>query len=644
MKKKKPAPKSVSAQKAKGKLAPNLPKKALSKPAVSKPEPEETFCVGCKAEGTTLVPLPRDTNPKDLFPDFVRDKSRGCISCVYHAILVRQVRDAMSYKLDAFSYERQCCLVCNVTTGLVALKEIEGAREAVSHPIINAQNIEKYLKTPCKLCTCCAYPLQWLYQTVLLRDEPPTPPKLAPKSKPAEKVTISRSGRRVAIKGESDDDEIEEVTEKAATTRSGRRVAIKVESEDKEVTQPRSSRSRPSTSNTPKPSPKTPSRNENSKPALKIASRVQTPANKNTKKVDFRNSPPKVKEFWPDVELTRTRTRPNPPKRPAKETEEVVPVKKVKVADRSTRLRARQAVAIAKKAKQKPAPSRKRIIPRTFRPSVSPPPPKTSHRGKTELQERVCETCQQIFYSGTELALHELRHTGKVLRLSLDKFEIPEPLQKMKKSFLFQQPVNLGQPAQEEKVVENPQFNFGEPQILADPALIETLEEKEKVKEALESCAEVGNEFEDQEEFGSMAKDDSVDSTQQVVGNLIDSLEEKPSKTSKEEEEDKAPLITNILSFDFFPPSSPKEVRKSVDSSDELKTPPLTSTTALAFDFFGAEAESSPPKSNLFSPPVVDPEHALKDSSVNPSLPLPSDSDNSLILTPPKGVAVIDEM
>jgi hypothetical protein len=69
----------------------------------------------------------------------------------------------MSYKLDVYQHQKQTCLVCNATSGLTLISDIKGAKEAVSHPIINAQNIEKYLKSPCSLCTSCAYPLQWLY-------------------------------------------------------------------------------------------------------------------------------------------------------------------------------------------------------------------------------------------------------------------------------------------------------------------------------------------------------------------------------------------------------------------------------------------------------------------------------------------------
>jgi len=35
------------------------------------PEPESGICVGCDAENTTLVTLPRDTNPKEIFPGYV---------------------------------------------------------------------------------------------------------------------------------------------------------------------------------------------------------------------------------------------------------------------------------------------------------------------------------------------------------------------------------------------------------------------------------------------------------------------------------------------------------------------------------------------------------------------------------------------
>jgi hypothetical protein len=73
------------------------------------------------------------------------------------------VRDAMSYKLDMNQNQKQTCLVCNAASGLTLITHIKGATEAVSHPIINAHNIDKYLKSPCSLCTSCAYPLQWLY-------------------------------------------------------------------------------------------------------------------------------------------------------------------------------------------------------------------------------------------------------------------------------------------------------------------------------------------------------------------------------------------------------------------------------------------------------------------------------------------------
>jgi hypothetical protein len=337
--------------------------------------------------------------------------------------------------------------------------------------------------------------------------------------------------------------------------------------------------------------------------AKKIAERVQTPARPS--RVEAKKAVT-GKDFWsnkkPEVIVSRTRLRTG--KRQSDpdefEQEKQVPSKKSKVS-------AKKPVQAAKKAVKKAAAAaskKKRAV------SISPPPPRSNSRRKQELEERVCETCQQVFYSGTELALHELRHTGKELRITLDKYEIPEPVQSLERSYLFQQPVNLEGPARVELSGGAAEFSFEAPK-MAD---------------------------EMQQDIFQSTNDNSNSATENAVDSIIESLQDEKEK---------------CVSFDFFPPSSPKESSKptttcaslSFDFFDApgMKTPPRCTapTTSLSFDFFS----SSPSKDcSMFSPPSVDPSLALKPNSDNPVLPLPSDSDNSMTLTPPKDANKFDKL
>ncbi|CAB3365309.1 Hypothetical predicted protein [Cloeon dipterum] len=479
----------------------------------SVPQPDENECVGCGTKEAVLIALPRDTNPKDLFPKYVNDKSRGCINCVYHTIQVHQVREAMSYKLEVYQYPKHCCLVCNATSGLMPMSSVEGAREAISHSIINAPNIKKYLKVPCSLCISCAYPLQWLYNTVLM-----------PKSEPRLTPAIQSSGRRA--------------------------------------------KRRKSISNVPAKTSKSNAHDTTIQNGLALT-RARRNVKLEIKVVDVADSP-----------ATKQRTK--------------------KATLTSTATRTRQAKTIKKVALE----SEEEVD--------SPPPLKKS---------RAC--------------LHELRHTGKVLRVSLDRNEIPEPLQKMDRSYLFESPVNLAGPFsltmnENEKL----QFEFSEPEHLT--------ETQNKPEEAVVQEEEKEVPAEEQVPFEVDSRDNSMDNTDShdVVGNLIDSLkdptdDETPAKEVPEPP--RAPIITNMLSFDFFPPSSPnnKESQRSMDNSpEELKTPtPVIGS--LSFDFYGPDDDSPSKNHSMFGPAHVDPAQALKLNSANPPMPIPSDSDSSLI-TPPK--------
>ncbi|XP_065333437.1 uncharacterized protein LOC135935214 isoform X2 [Cloeon dipterum] len=587
----------------------------------SVPQPDENECVGCGTKEEILIALPRDTNPKDLFPKYVNDTSRGCISCVYHAIQVHQVREAMSYKLDDYEHPKHCCLVCNATSGLMPMSSVEGAREAISHSTINAPNIKKYLKVQCRLCISCAYPLQWLYNTVPMSK---AEPRLTPAIQSSGRTAKRSASALIVVKKEvlSSDLSDEE------NTKSSRRKSI---------------------SNVPAKTSKSNAHDVTIQNGL-----AQTRARRNVKLeikvVEVEDSPAtkqRTKKATQISTATRTR-RVNPIKKMAFESEEEVgsppPLKKSKAEGRQSRLRTRALPRVTKTtAKQSTKGSiapksikgnAKRVRPRFLRPSLSPPP-KLMNRRNTEPQERVCETCQQIFYSGLELALHELRHTGKVLRVSLDRYEIPEPLQKMDSSYLFESPVNLAGPSQSLKMNENEklQFEFSEPEQLTETQ--NKPEEADVQEEEKEVPAEEQVPFEVDSRDNSMDNTDSHD----VVGNLIDSLKDPTDDDTLAKEVPEPPratLITNMLSFDFFAPSSPKESRKSVDNSpcEELKTPPPV-IGSLSFDFYGPDDDSPSKNHSMFGAAHVDPARALKLNSANPSMPIPSDSDSSFI-TPPK--------
>lgn len=467
------------------------------------------------------------------------------------------------------------------------------------------------------------------------------------------------------------------LTKKASTAKSSKTVAIvlnstsseedeEAESVEEEEAKVLSSRRKLSIANTPS---RTPARQSKPTVAQKIAQRVQTPARskaeaKKTPAASKNNSARKsskliANEFWSQREpqLTPSRTRPKPatpPKRQstADEAELVdeVPLKKTRVSSR-TPVQPKKPVQAAKnpsvsvkKAPARPA-SKKR--PRHRQPSISPPPPKTNSR-RTELEERVCETCQQVFYSGTELALHELRHTGKVLVIRLDKYEIPEPVQNLEQSYLFQDPVNLDGPARVADSSEDGQHEFS----FESPKILDVIDGVLAEQEAQPYPPDIFN----------SANDNSNSATENAVESIIESLQDVLEENDKNKEEkaptnenEKSPTKATALSFDFFPPSSPKESSKTSTTASlsldffgppdppGMKTPP-PSTAALSFDFFDS-VESSPSKDcSMFSPPSVDPSSALKPNSDNPSLPLPSDSDNSMTLTPPKDGSKFDKL
>ncbi|CAB3365311.1 Hypothetical predicted protein [Cloeon dipterum] len=367
----------------------------------SVPQPDENECVGCGTKEAVLIALPRDTNPKDLFPKYVNDKSRGCINCVYHTIQVHQVREAMSYKLEVYQYPKHCCLVCNATSGLMPMSSVEGAREAISHSIINAPNIKKYLKVPCSLCISCAYPLQWLYNTVLM-----------PKSEPRLTPAIQSSGRR-------------------AKRSASALIVVKKEllSSDQSDEENTISSRRKSISNVPAKTSKSNAHDTTIQNGLALT-RARRNVKLEIKVVDVADSPA-TKQRTKKATLTSTATRTRQAKtikKVALESEEEVdsppPLKKSRSEGGQSRLRTRALprvtkttakqstkVSIAPKSKNGVA---KRVRSRFLRPSLSPPP-KLMNRRNTEPQERVCETCQQIFYSGLELACMNFGTQAKCL-------------------------------------------------------------------------------------------------------------------------------------------------------------------------------------------------------------------------------------
>jgi hypothetical protein len=252
------------------------------------------------------------------------------------------------------------------------------------------------------------------------------------------------------------------------------------------------------------------------------------------------------------------------------------------------------------------------------------------------------------------LALHELRHTGKELRIRLDKYEIPEPVQTLERSYLFQDPVNLEGPARADTSGGPTEFSFEPPKILD-----ETVDGMLAEQAALPDAPDI---FQSANDNSNSATENAVDS---IIESLQDDAMEEDAKKEQEEtptkEKEKTPPLTvsSALSFDFFPPSSPKESSKPATTSASLsfdyfeapdppgmKTPPPSSAaiTSMSFDFFGS-VDSSPSKDcSMFSPPPVDPSLALKPNSDNPVMPLPSDSDNSMTLTPPKDGSKYDKL
>jgi hypothetical protein len=478
--------------------------------------------------------------------------------------------------------------------------------------------------------------------------DPKTPEKTSPKS--LRRAPPAKSSKSVAIAEDpsSSEDKSESETEE--------------ETDEKEEVLVRSSKRKQTFANTPTTT-KTPAKQSSAKKSVvaqKISQRVQTPARPVAAKVETKktpvskNTPSKsskalVKEFWssrdPEVIPSRTRRKTAPSKRQSTsdetEQEKEVPSKKTRVSIRTPV--AKKPIPAAKKpAKETAAPASRKTA-RQRRPSISPPPPRNTPRIKKELEERVCETCQQVFYSGTELALHELRHTGKELRIRLDKYEIPEPVQTLERSYLFQDPVNLEGPARADMSGGPHEFSFGPPKIV-DETVNSLLAEQEALPDA--------------PDIFQSTNDNSNSATENAVDSIIESLQDdamgedaKNEQEATKEKEKSAPLtVSSALSFDFFPPSSPKESSKPATSASlsfdffeapdppGMKTPPPSSAaiTSLSFDYFGS-VDSSPSKDcSMFSPPPVDPLLALKPNSDNPVMPLPSDSDNSMTLTPPK--------
>ncbi|KAF4533348.1 hypothetical protein B566_EDAN002745 [Ephemera danica] len=174
------------------------PQRKATKPATTGPKKDAssskqqtaTTCIKCAAT-SSLVNLKQDIIAQELFVQDELEPGQSihaCISCSYHASLVAQLQSALQ---DQMKRPTTSCLVCRSSGRLQELHSLEGCKEGLMNPIIQSPHVTSLISNSRKLCIPCAYSIQWLH-THSLESKPNTRNSKAKPNKPETKIATKR--------------------------------------------------------------------------------------------------------------------------------------------------------------------------------------------------------------------------------------------------------------------------------------------------------------------------------------------------------------------------------------------------------------------------------------------------------------------